>query len=253
MMHSVTPLLHTTTIDRYSGEKLYTQLTRIFLEDITSGRWQINKRIPSEEELCRAHEVSKITVRQAINNLASDGYVIKIQGKGTFVSGALPVVGLSMRTRFTEEMFGEEVRVEKRILFKGMQEPPHEVRRYLNTDDKIWQILCCRTANGQPAYLDDSFIPAYMLPGIEKTDFSGTSLYSVLQEKGTKKIFKVVQTIEISNAGAAAAHYLDIDDGAPVLAVHRLLFSSDNSPVAYTKLLGRSDRYKFQAEFERIR
>jgi GntR family transcriptional regulator len=253
MMHYETVLLQTKTIDRYNGEKLYIQLTRIFLDDITSGRWQINERIPSEEELCKAHDVSKITVRQAINNLASDGYVMKIQGKGTFVTSVLPVVGLSMRTRFTEEMFGKEVRVDKKILLRGIKEPPPDVRKYLDTDDKICRILCRRAVNGEPAYLDDSYIPVYMLPDIEETDFSGISLYSVLQEKGTKKIFKVAQTIEICNAGATAAGYLDIDEGAPVLAVHRLLFSSDNSPVAYTKLLGRSDRYKFQTEFERIR
>jgi GntR family transcriptional regulator len=253
MMHSETPLLQTKTIDRYNGEKLYIQLTRIFLDDITSGRWQINQRIPSEEELCKAHDVSKITVRQAINNLVSDGYVMKIQGKGTFVTSVLPVVGLSMRMRFTEEMFGKEVRVDKEILLRGIKEPPPYVRKYLNTDDKICRMLCRRSVNGEPAYLDDSYIPVHMLPDIEKTDFSGISLYSVLQEKGTKKIFKVVQTIEISSAEAPAADCLDIDEGTPVLAVHRLLFSSDNSPVAYTKLLGRSDRYKFQAEFERIR
>jgi GntR family transcriptional regulator len=253
MLHSETLLLHTKTVDRYNGEKLYTQLMSIFLDEITSGRWQINQRIPSEEELCKTHDVSKITVRQAINKLASDGYVIKIQGKGTFVTGALPVAGLSMRTRFTEEMFGKEVSVEKKILFSGIHEPPQDIRGYLKTDADICRILCRRTVNGEPAYLDDSFIPAYMLPDIEDMDLSAISLYSVLQEKGKKKIFKVVQTIEISNAGATAAGYLDIDEGAPVLAVHRLLFSSDNCPVAYTKLLGRSDRYKFQAEFEKIR
>ncbi len=251
MLHSETVPLQIKTIDRYNGEKLYLQLTRIFLDDITSGRWQ--GRIPSEEELCRAHDVSKITVRQAINNLASDGYLTKVPGKGTFVAGVPPAMGLSMRTRFTEEMFGKEVSVDKKILFTGKQEPTPDVRRFLHTSDTIYRILCRRTVNGDPVYLDDSFIPVYMLPDADRTDFSGISLYSVLQEKAAKKIFKVVQTIEISRAGATAADHLDIEEGAPVLAVHRLLFSSDNSPVAYTKLQGRSDRYKFQTEFERIR
>jgi GntR family transcriptional regulator len=253
MMHSATSLLHSRTLDRYSGEKLYIQLTRVFLDNIASGKWQVNQRIPSEAELCTAHDVSKITVRQAINNLASDGYVMKIQGKGTFVTSALPIVGLAMRTRFTEDMFGEEVRVDKKILHKGAEEPPPDVRKYLHTGDRIYQILCRRNINGEPAYLDDSYIPVNMVPDIEITDFSGISLYSVLQEQGAKKIFKIVQTIEISIACEKAADCLDIVRGAPLLAVHRLFISSDNSPVAYTKLLGRSDRYKLQTEFERIR
>ncbi len=253
MMHNETPLLHIKTIDRFNQEKLYIQLTRIFLDEINSGNWKLNERIPTEEELCKKYNVSKITVRQAVNNLVSDGYVVKSQGKGTFVTSVLPVIGLAMKTRFTEEMFGKEVKVEKEILYKGIKEPPPDVKGYLKTEDTTYHILCRRTINSEPAYLDESFVPYHMLPDIESLDLVNASLYSLLQEKGLKKIFKVIQTIEISQAWGDSAKNLDLIEGVPVLAVHRLLFSSDNTPVAYTRLLGRSDRYKFQTEFERIR
>jgi DNA-binding GntR family transcriptional regulator len=165
----------------------------------------------------------------------------------------LPVVGLAMKTRFTEEMFGKEVKAEKEVLFQGVQEPSPEVRGYLKTDDDIFVIKTRRTVNGEPAYLDESMIPRGVLPDIETIDPTKTSLYSLLQERGTRKIFKVVQTIEIVKAGSGIAGHLDLEEGEQVLAVHRLLLSSDGSPVAYARLLGRADRYKFQAEFERIR
>jgi GntR family transcriptional regulator len=253
MMHSETGSLHNKSIDRFNQEKLYIQLTRIFLEEINSGKWQMNQRIPSEEELCKKYGVSKITVRQAVNNLVSDGYLMKLQGKGTFVVSVLPVVGLAMKTQLAEETFGKEVKVEKEILFKGIIEPPPEIRTYLKTIDKIYHFLCRRTVNGNPAYLDESFIPYHMLPEIEQLDIIHNSLYSVLQEKAIKKIFRVVQTIEVQLIQGYPAQYLDLTEGVPVLAVHRLLFSSDNTPVGYTRFLGRSDRYKFQTEFERIR
>jgi GntR family transcriptional regulator len=252
-MQNETPPLQNKTIDRFNQEKLYIQLTRLFLEEITSGRWLIKQRIPSEDELCRKYDVSKITVRQAVNNLVSDGYLVKIQGKGTFVTSALPVVGLAMKTRFTEEMFGKEVKAEKEMLSRQMIAPPPDVSTYLRTAESVYRILCRRTFNGEPAYLDESFIPYRMLPDIEKEDFVHAPLYSLLQEKGIKKIFKVIQTLEIASASGDFAGHLDVAEGAPLLAVHRLLLSSDDTPVAYTKLLGRSDRYKFQAEFERIR
>jgi len=253
MMHSEAVSLHNKTIDRFNQEKLYIQLTRIFLEEIKSGKWQLNQRIPSEEELCKKYGVSKITVRQAVNNLVSDGYLMKLQGKGTFVASILPVVGLSMKTQLTEEMFGEEVKVEKEVLFKGIKEPSPDIRSYLKTTDKIYHFLCRRTVNGNPAYLDESFIPYVMLPEIEQLDIIHNSLYLVLQEKAIKKIFRVVQTIEVQQVQGYPAHYLDLHEGVPVLAVHRLLLSSDNTPVGYTRFLGRSDRYKFQTDFERIR
>ena len=253
MMHYETSSLHNKTIDRFNQEKLYIQLTRIFLEEIRSGAWQLNQRIASEEELCKKYDVSKITVRQAVNNLVSDGYVMKLQGKGTFVVSVLPVVGLAMKTQLTEEMFGKEVKFEKEVLFKGVKEPSPDIRSYLKTTDKIYHFLCRRMVNGNPAYLDESFIPLQMLPEIEELDIIHNSLYSVLQDKAVKKIFRVVQTIEIMQAGGYPAQHLDLHEGVPVLAVHRLLFSSDNTPVGYTRFLGRSDRYKFQTEFERIR
>jgi GntR family transcriptional regulator len=252
MMHSETPSLHIKTIDRFNQEKLYIQLTRIFLEEIKSVNWQLNQRIPSEEELCKKYSVSKITVRQAINNLVSDGYLMKLQGKGTFVVSVLPVVGLAMKTQLAEEMFGKEVKTEQEVLFKGIIEPSPDIRTSLKTTDRIYHFLCRRLVNGSPAYLDESFIP-YRWPEIEQLDIIHNSLYSVLQEKAIKKIFRVVQTIEVQLIHGYPAQYLDLAEGVPVLAVHRLLFSSDNTPVGYTRFLGRSDRYKFQTEFERIR
>jgi len=253
MMHSETSPLHNKTIDRFNQEKLYIQLTRIFLEEIKSGKWQLNVRIPSEEELCKKYGVSKITVRQAVNNLVSDGYLMKLQGKGTFVVSVLPVVGLAMKTQLAEEMFGKEVKAEKEIIFKGIIEPSPDIRAYLKTTDKIYHFLCRRVVNSSPVYLDESFIPYSMLPEIEQLDLIHNSLYSVLQEKAIKKIFRVVQTIEVLQIEGYPAEYLGLKEGIPVLAVHRLLFSSDNTPVGYTRFLGRSDRYKFQTEFERIR
>ncbi len=253
MLHDATHALQNKTVDRYNQEKLYIQLTRIFLEEISSGKWGLDKKIPSEDELCRQYQVSKITVRQAINNLSSDGYLMKVQGKGTFVTSVMPVVGLAMKTRFTEEMFGKEVKVTKELLFKGTITPPSDVKAYLRTDDLIYQFLCRRMVNSNPAYLDESYVPFHMLPDMEEIDIINASLYSLLQEKGIMKIFKMIQTVEILNVDESSAKYLDIQPGVPALAVHRLLLSSDSTPVGYTRFIGRSDRYKFQTEFERIR
>ncbi|HEX8948423.1 MAG TPA: GntR family transcriptional regulator, partial [Dissulfurispiraceae bacterium] len=132
------------TIDRFNQEKLYLQLTRIFLEEIKSGGWETGRRILTEEELCKKYDVSKITVRQAISNLVSEGYLMKIQGKGTYVNSVLPMMGLAMKTRLTEDMFGKEVKVERVILFSGVKEPGLDARNYLKTDGSIYCISCRR-------------------------------------------------------------------------------------------------------------
>lgn len=253
MIQKETGSFQNKTIDRFNREKLYIQLTQILLDEINSGRWQPGDKIPTEDALCKEYTVSRITVKQAINNLVSEGYLMKFQGKGTFVTGVVPEGCLNMRTRFTEDMFGKEVRTEKETLFNGIKPPPADAREYLRTREQVHYLLSKRVVDGEPVYIEESFIPFGLVPDLEKLDFSHSSLYTVLQEKCSKKIFKVIQTVEISQAKDHDAKYLDVRVGVPLLVVHRLLLSSDNTPVAYTRFLGRSDRYKFQTEFERVR
>lgn len=73
------------TVDRASKEKLYVQIYGIFLEKIASGEWPDGTMIPPEDELCRIYDVSKITVREAIQDLVREGYITRQQGKGTFL------------------------------------------------------------------------------------------------------------------------------------------------------------------------
>ena len=251
-MQDETQLLQNKTVDRFNQEKLYIQLMRIFLEHIESGSWQLRQQIPTEEDLCKKYNVSKITVRQATNNLVSDGYLTKVQGKGTFIASSLPLVGLAMRTRLTEEMFGKEVKPERKILFQGINEPSPEIRAYLKTDDKIYYILSKRIVDRKTAYIEEAFIPYQMLPYIEKLDITHSSLYSVLQEKGTKNIQD-----DTNNRDFTGSRRCCKESGrrrrSPCAGCPQTFFSSDNAPVAYTKIQGRSDRYKFQTEFERIR
>lgn len=240
-------------VDRFNQEKLYIQVARILIDEIINGHWRLNDRIPSEDELCKSYQVSKTTVRQAISNLVADGYLMKIQGKGTFVTSDQPMVGFTMKTRPTEERFGKEVHSERTIISRGEMDPTPEVKAYLRTEDRILYLNTCSSVEGETIYVQESFIPLTVLPEIDDRTIAERPLFEVLQQYGRKKIFKVVQTIEIGKASRETARDLELAEGLPVLVVHRLFVSSDNTPIAYTRLQGRSDRYKFQTEFERLR
>jgi len=70
------------TVDRGSKEKLYVQVYAIFLKKIESEEWRDGLQIPSEDELCRMYDVSKVTVREAIQELVREGYLKRQQGRG---------------------------------------------------------------------------------------------------------------------------------------------------------------------------
>lgn len=241
------------TIDRESQQKLYVQIFDIIKEKIDKGEWPAGTQIPTEDELCKTYDVSKATVRIAISELDRDGYLVRKQGKGTFVKYSMPHLGMDMKTRLTENMFGEGVKVKKEILVKGVKKPSEDVKNYLMAEDDIYYVLCKRVVDGEPAYLEESFFPLFMFPGIEVEDICQTSFYNLVQEKSNRKISKVIQTIEVTEIQGDSADILKVKDGSSALLMHRLLVGANGRPIAYTRLIGSGRTYKIETEFERIR
>jgi len=245
-------MLTNKSVDRESQQKLYVQMYSILKNKIENRDWPVGSQIPTEDELCKSYDVSKATVRMAIADLVRNGYLKKLQGKGTFVMHAMPDLGITMKTRLTEDMFGEGVNARKEILMKGIKEPPEDVRAYLKTDRDIYYVLCKRVVNNEPAYLEESFIPLETIPDVEELEVCQTPFYELVQEKSEKKIFKVIQMIEIIDVSSDAASILKLGNNAPVLLLHRLLMAADGSPIAYTRLMGSGRKYKLQTELLQI-
>jgi len=240
-------------VDRKNQEKLYIQIMRLLVDEIGRGTWSIGDRIPSEDELAVRFGVSKITIRQALSNLAADGYLMKVQGRGTFVAGNTPVVGLTMKTGFTDGLFGRGVQETREVLERGEVDPPADVRRLLGVEGVVYRIAIRRLAEGVPVSSDESFVPAGLLPGIEEQDLGGFALFATIQERGTRKVFKMRQTVEITTLTPREAEILGALAGKPVLAVHRLLIGPEDQPLAYSRIVEIGERFKLETEFERIR
>jgi GntR family transcriptional regulator len=240
------------TIDRDSKLKLYVQIYTIFKEKIENGEWSAGTQIPTEDDLCKMYDVSKVTVREAIQELVREGSLKRQQGKGTFVTYSVPQQGLGMRLRLTEDIYGEGVTVKKEIIERGWREPSEDVRAALITGDPVYYLLYKKTVDGD-VYAEEWFVPVFILPDIDKEDIPNKAFYELIEEKGLKKIFRIVQTCQISEVKKTIAFVLNTSEGTPALLVSRRLISSDGTPVGYTRLMGRGTTSRIQMEFERIR
>lgn len=240
-------------VDRESQQKLYVQMCAILRSKIEKREWPPGIQIPTEDELCRTYDVSKATVRIAISVLAREGCLKRIQGKGTFVTYSMPNIGMTMKTKLTENMLGEGVRAKREILEKGLKELSGDVKKYFNTGSEVYYIICKRVVEGEPAYIEESYVPLSVMPGIENEDVCNVSFYDLIQEKAVRKVVKVVQTIEVAEPDGNLADILKLKKDLPALLLHRLFVGSDGAPVAYMRLTGNGRKYKIQTEFERIR
>ncbi len=240
------------TVDRGSKEKLYVQIYSIFLEKIASGEWPAGSQIPPEDELCKIYDVSKITVREAIQELVREGYFRRVQGKGTFVTIPEKPYGIVMRTRLSEDFFREEVVTEKVILERGLRNIDKDTENIFLVDEPLYYFLSRKKAGGR-AYIEEIYIPYYILPGIEEMNLESVSLYDLIEEKGLKKIFKILQTIDLTFIDDKTSQILDTKKGKSALRVRRKLISSDDSIIAYSSAILKDEFSSIQMEFERIK
>lgn len=240
------------TIDRESKLKLYVQIYTIIKEKIGSGEWSEGTQIPTEDELCKTYDVSKVTVREAIQELVREGYLRRQQGKGTFVLYSVPHLGLVMRTRLTENINEGGVSVRKEIIEKEISEPSEEIKSMLRTQEKIYYVLCKKYVSEDISVLEEIFFPLLTFLTIDDEDILYKSFLEVIEEKGTKKISRVMQTVEVADLKRDLAVHLDMKENSCALVVGRIFFSSDGSPIAYSRcILGAGNTVKM--EFERIK
>jgi len=245
-------------IDRMNQEKLYMQLTRILQEKIQSKDWPIGMKIPSEDELCSLFHVSKITVRQAVNNLVTDGFLSKVQGRGTFVSTSIPESGYTMKFRLAGDIFGRANNEKRVLLAKDIVEPEQYIKTLLRSakDDRVFYLQQVRLISDVPIVFVESYLSVDIVPDINelyRMVDEDVSVYDLIQKNSLYKVHKAMQTVEVTRIGEKEAAILRVPEDSVGLLVKRLLLSFENKPLAYTELLGNGEKYKFHMEFESIR
>jgi len=240
-------------IDRESGITLYVQIYHIIRKMIEGGEWQPDSVIPSEDELCKFFSVSKATIRLALADLVRDGFLRRQQGKGTFVRSPLPHSGLTMKTCLSDSMFQDGMRGVRESLVTSIREPAEDVSEYLKFGGTIFYAQCMGAVDGVPACIEELFVPLVLYPGIDEETICGISFFNLVRERSVRKLFRMIQTVEVGHVRDRAAELLQVVDGHPALVMHRVFIDSEERPVAYIRLYGRDGKYQVHTEFEKIK
>jgi GntR family transcriptional regulator len=237
-------------LERNSPIPLHAQLTMALDERIESGDWPPESQVPSERELCEQFEVSRITVRQALHRLVSDGRVVRIHGRGTYVATSplkkqlLPLVG------FSEDMVARGQRPGARVLRFAAAAPSlavaHALR--LSAGEGILVLKRLRLANGRPMALETVFLPEQRFPDLLGESLENRSLYELLRVKFGTQASRALQQWQAVACPAEDAKLLEIRRESPVLQIQRTTFDAVERPFEYLESFFRGDRYVFQAE-----
>jgi len=236
------------TINPYDVVPKYYQLAAILRRKIEEGEWAPRTPIPSERQLEVQYNVSRTTIRQAIDYLERQGYLYREHGRGTFVSPQKLQKGIQELTSFSEDLLRRGIRPGQIIRRIERLTPPESVQQRLELPPGR-QVLCIeriRLGDDLPIGLQTSYLALNEQQSITREELEAVgSLYRILQDKFGIIPSEAEETLEVTLATPEEAALLQIKAGAPLLLNERLMYNQNRQPVELVKILYRGDRYRY--------
>ncbi len=226
----------------------YVQLRKRIEEGIDNGLLGPNSPLPPEREIASLTELSRVTVRKAIQELVDKGRIVQKQGSGSFVSEQVPRVeqSLSLLTSFTEDMARRGMSSTSTWLERGifMPSPEEVVTLGLSSGDSVARISRLRLADDRPMALERASLPLDILPNpLEVTK----SLYAVLEQAGNRPV-RALQKISAINLDDHDSGLLGVMPGAAGLRIERVSYLPEGRVIELVRSVYRGDAYDFVAE-----
>ncbi|MDF2614408.1 MAG: GntR family transcriptional regulator [Clostridia bacterium] len=241
-------------LDKTIPVPLYYQLKKIILEYIQFNHKNIEEPIPTETEIGEYFNVSRPTVRQAINELVVEGYLYRIKSKGTFITKPKIKQGfLSSLDNFYSEMHKQGLTPSTKVISVTVMESDREISEALSIpiESKVVKLSRLRYADQDPIVLVTTYLPQNKCPDIETKDLMNRSLYDILETDYTYRIASAKRSIESILATEIEAEALNIKKGSAIQYIESKVYLLDGTAIEYSQAFYRGDRNKFSFEVKR--
>ncbi|MCA5891967.1 GntR family transcriptional regulator [Isoptericola sp. NEAU-Y5] len=214
---------------------------RAYLSELVANELSVGDAVPSERSLTERFGVSRMTVRQAVDALVTEGILERAQGRGTFV--APPRADFEMRlTTFGEEARRRGLTPGADILETAVVPAPRTVAEALDRDvaTPMHFVLRLRTADGTPMSLEETWVPVDLAPDL-LSDGVPESIYGALRARGLDPTWGE-ETITAADATPQERETLQMQGSHAVMRTSRRTFGGD-APLMYSRASYRGDRY----------
>jgi len=201
----------------------YKKLYEMLRKQITDGIYTEGDILPSENELCAINQLTRPTVRHALDNLVNEGFIRKHQGKGSIVHKLPKGIGILSIAGTTSALGGKNLRSE--TLVKPVVKPWDEPFFFKLSESEITSgciyMERLRFFNDKPIFYDINYIPNINMPRFTTRSFEDRSLFDILRKSYQIEIKGGEQKIRAIEADATIAKYLSVKSGHPVLHLER--------------------------------
>ncbi|MEF8865389.1 MAG: GntR family transcriptional regulator [Salinibacter sp.] len=239
-------------MDLESGRPRHEQISDWLREQIEQGTYEVDAKLPSEKQLGERFDVSRVTVRRALQTLESEDYIYRRQGLGSFVKERRAAQGLVRLTDFAQDMAQAGLDASSRVEHHAPETPPPAVAVHLDTDDQtVMRLDRLRLGDERPVAFDRTWLPLFYAQLLEDHDLEEETIYQILEAEYDIPILRGHYRITAANADAAIADRLGVDDGEALLLIERLSLSEGDKRVYFQRRYYRSDRVAYELELAR--
>ncbi|KRM71778.1 GntR family transcriptional regulator [Lacticaseibacillus brantae] len=228
-------------------QPLHEQLVDLLRDKIS--HMQPHDKLPSERELTNTYQVSRNTVRMALDELETMGLVYRQHGRGTFVlNNAKQTTDLSTTYSFSTQMAALGRTAQTDLLYLHEVEANKYIAEKLDLPlgAPVYKLKRVRIADGMPLMVERTYIPGTIFPGFTAEMLKDTALYTVMQDTYHVKIAEATEGFYASLIGSKDADLLKVPTDSPGLNVRRTTYSDTHDVVEYTMSVARSDQFIYQ-------
>lgn len=239
-------------IQREQQQKLYIQLFDILKGKIQSGEWPVGAQIPTEDELCKAYQVSRSTVRTAVLELVKHGLLVRQQGKGTFVCKKVISSGLIMQTSFEDLMFEPGMNFSTKLLARTMLMPTDDLNIKLNISEDRHVIYIKRlySTENEPVFLKETFIPYHICPPLLDEDVENKSIYELIESSCGIRVTRMKSYIDLTSITREEGEILSLPKDSTALLFTQQ-FYSDGMLISFERTVKGSGGFRFFIDIEK--
>lgn len=233
-----------------SSLPLYHQLQRALREAIAQRVLLPDDALPPERKLASDLNVSRLTVRKALDGLVAEGLLVRRPGSGNFINHTRIEQSFSKLSSFSEDMRARGRQPSSTWLHRGAGVATCEeaVRLRLSPGEAVYRFHRIRYADGTPMCVEYAAVPGSCLPSLESVD---KSMYEALNRCGNRPV-RALQRLSALLLNAEQARLLDASEAAAGLEVERLGFLADGRVVEFCRSYFRGDAYDFVAELSSV-
>jgi GntR family transcriptional regulator len=231
---------------------IYLEIRNYMIRQIEKGILNPGDKIPSERELVELFKVSRMTVRHAIDQLVNDGILVRMVGKGTYVSSERLSTSLNILKSFSEDIIASGHRPSAKLIGIERTVASESIASILRIakSQEVIKVERLRLVDDLEMAITTSFFPVSRALPIDELDFSATSIYNQIESLGLR-IEKAEETVTAQAADRRTAGFLRVKENSPLLMIMRLTLISNNVPIEYMEGLFRPDRYVISQELYR--